>query len=146
MFWPELLIAFVLAGLFVAILVGVLSWRYPREGEAGATALFLFLIFFLVLWAGALWVQPIGPLLWGVAWIPLIFLGIFLVLVMAALMPADRTAILRDKTEQLAQESAVVTAFTIVFWVLLIVLVLAIVVAYMPLTAVVGPLTATTPG
>lgn len=69
-----------LALLLAALLVLVLLRRGPGRAEA---FVFFAIILFLVLLAGAAWMVPMGPTLWGVPWAALLLLGLVVTLLIA---------------------------------------------------------------
>jgi len=77
-----------------------------------------------------LWLTPIGPVFWGISWVPILFFGFILALLLAA---ADSPSEKRRRYE--AKKSGDVTkvgqehtslAFSAFFWVLLIFLAIAV--------------------
>jgi len=78
MFWQPMMIALVFAVLITSLTVPMLGWRRPtaRPGEgAMLSAAFLFTLLFLVMWASAAWLRPVGPVVWGVPWLVMLVLG-----------------------------------------------------------------------
>ena len=101
---PELLFILFFTFLLVFLLVPVGGYytyrdRYGRKRVApesegggeeigmGLTMLFFFLVLFPMLLAGNRWVVPYGPVFMGVTWIPILLLGLFLALMLAAVTP-----------------------------------------------------------
>jgi len=112
------------AAIMISVLVMfVFSLLFKDRRPAGGPLLF-FLVVFLATWAGQLWIQPVGPMYKGIAWVPLIFISVFFSLFVMALSP--RVVTERDEIETEATSFAV----GIFFWLVLILLVMAIVVAY----------------
>lgn len=106
--------------LFV-IAVFALVLKKPLRGFS-----LFFLIIFLITWAGQLWITPFGPIAWGVAWIPLVFVCLlfsFLILALSSGVPSP-------KGQEADKEEAPVIAAGIFFWLLLIALVIAIGLGY----------------
>jgi hypothetical protein len=144
------IINMVYTGIFAALLVALLftlvfSASYRKRGSWGALLIF-FLIIFLASWAGQLWINPIGPMVYGVSWVPLIFVGlVFAFLLMAASPPqppkrkgttggigasgisASNAPADSESTEE---EEVAALAVGVFFWILLIVLFVAIVLGY----------------
>lgn len=133
MFWFDLLLAFLLAWVFVLLLAGPLGWRHPRRPDSpvAETIIFLFLIFFLAIWAGGIWMAPVGPVIAGYTWLPFVLVGLFVLLLIAAASaprePPRTTAEARVEAEEAA---AVGTALGAFFWILLTALIVAIIVSY----------------
>ena len=128
-----LLIAMVLAGA----LVGFARPRMVGGGDGAAMAvgslfLFFFLILFLASWAGGLWLVPFGPLAWEVSWLPMVAVGLFVALLLAAAAassdryPGSIGSVDRDTT---AAAAAIV--FGVFFWILVVALLAAIGSGYM---------------
>ena len=59
------------------------GWAETWLGIALALVLLL-----LAVWAGGVWLMPLGPMLWGGHWLSFLLVGFFVVLVLAALMPS----------------------------------------------------------
>ncbi len=118
--------------IITLILTGVIAVGFRRQGF-GAALLLFFLILFLGTWAAGAWIPPFGPYGWGVPWLAYVIFGIFLALILAALIPLEkrttrpaesgREAGVEPETETLAAWDALV-------WVLLIGLLIAIVISY----------------
>lgn len=121
-----LLIALVIASLFY--------YGFGRRGPWGAFWVFL-LILFLAAWAGRLWIAPAGPVIWGYAWLPLIFWVFIVALLIGAVSGDDRVESRRyDRTtattdREIAEtepEAGAAAAFGLFFWILLSFLIIAI--------------------
>src|SRR5947208_2012373 len=110
-----ILLAFVIA-LIVSLLFA------PREkGATVAPVIVFFLVLFFAALAGGYWIVPFGPLVWGVAWMPLVFIVLVVAALFAAPSPYTRSS--KTDTAQAATGLAAIGAFT---WILLLVLLMAI--------------------
>jgi hypothetical protein len=84
MFVFEILVALVLA----VLLTGVLSASLRRRGPGPLRGvLFFFLILFLAIWAGGIWVRPMAPYMWDLPWIGFLLVGVLLMFILAATSP-----------------------------------------------------------
>lgn len=114
-----LLVAFVLALIF--------SVGLRRPGPWGS-----FLWFFVVVFLGAMalgaWLEPVGPVAWGVAWIPLIFGALLIALLLAAATPPTYV---RRVPAEAPETEAEVAAAGIFLWIFVVGLFLAAAAAYM---------------
>lgn len=133
----------IIAAIFVAILISALFYYgFSARGPWGSFWTF-FLALLLIVWAASLWVRPIGPVYWGIAWIPLIFIGIIFALLLAAVPPYDtrpydgtrtdvREEIPADEAEIEHQREAAATAAAVgwIFWTFIIILLIAIFMGY----------------
>lgn len=120
--------------LLLAILVSsIFFYGFKSRGAAKAFWVLLFILF-LAGWAGRLWLNPAGPVLWGYAWLPVFFFVFIMALLIALATPSDsqkaaRNARLRESQSGVTEpEEEAGAAFGILFWVLILFLFTAIVV------------------
>lgn len=72
----------IVAALCIALILSIL---FSRKRPFGATALFFFIVFIAVT-AASYWIIPFGPVYQGVAWVPLLLIGVvcaFLIMIPA---------------------------------------------------------------
>ena len=81
----------IFAAFIIALLFSLLFSSGYRKGGSLVPLGMFFLILFMATLAGHYWIVPFGPILWGVAWLPLIFIGIISALLFVA--PSPRTKI-----------------------------------------------------
>ncbi len=81
MFWLDLLVAFIIA-IILAVIFGGLGRYGPWRG-----IVWFFLIVLLAAWVGGVWAQPIGPPVYGVYWLPFLWIGLLIALLLAAASP-----------------------------------------------------------
>jgi hypothetical protein len=79
------------SGLFAAALIALVLtitsvFFLGKRGPWGSIWTF-FLVLFLTLWTVSIYVAPIGPVYWGVAWIPVVLAGIIVTALLIAAMP-----------------------------------------------------------
>lgn len=134
----------ILGTILVAILISALFYyAFNARGPWGSFWSF-FLVLLLIIWAASLWVRPIGPVYWGVAWLPLFFVGLVFALLLAAIptsdtgnearrgemideeMPVDRAEV--NRRQDLNRTAATVSGL---FWVFMVILLLIIIIGYM---------------
>lgn len=136
----------ILGTILVAILISALFYyAFNARGPWGSFWSF-FLVLLLIIWAASLWVRPIGPVYWGIAWIPLFFVGLVFALLLAAIPTSDTRDILREDEIAEAERERQVnpaeakrsrdinrTAATVsgLFWVFMVILLLVIIIGYM---------------
>jgi uncharacterized membrane protein YgaE (UPF0421/DUF939 family) len=127
----ELLFAVIVALLFSFLLVALFGWQRPDRPGAGPAFIYLFMILLFAVWAGGAYMQPVGPMLWGVAWVSFIVIGLLISLVILALIPPKRPRTRRERAEAAQAEAeaqagaeSLASAF---FWMLLVLLLLAVV-------------------
>ena len=120
----SIVIALVLSFIFIA--------AFRTRGPWGSIVLF-FLLIFLAAWAGSVWIQPVGPVLWGVAWVPMLVLALLMGLLLAAVTHRGVKESLKSKS--IAEDpdpEHVVTAVAIgtFFWLLILGILLVIIIGY----------------
>lgn len=101
---------------------------HPEVG-VGMTMLFFFLILFPLILAGSFWVTPFGPLVWGIAWVPIVAIGLILALLIAAVSPRGRRHVsVRPARpgEEAEEEEEGAALFGVFFFLLLVVAIVAV--------------------
>ncbi|HWB14344.1 MAG TPA: hypothetical protein VG826_34280 [Pirellulales bacterium] len=124
----HLLFALVVALVFTAILAAIGRGGYERGNWL--TAVILFGILFLASWAGGIWLHPVGPTVWGAAWMPFVAVGFMVALLVAAVSAHHRRRTPRDAQEALEAEEVVGTTVTAFLWIFAVCLVAAITLHY----------------
>lgn len=138
--------AFVIAALFTGLYAVFNTRAYRRtaspqrsspstESTLGLGLFWFFLILFLFAWTGALWIAPIGPVLGGVAWLPLIFIASLITLLLIAIPaqprrihpPSFARNVRSGPRREKMRERDVPTGLNIFFWILIAFLLTAIV-------------------
>ncbi len=130
----------ILDWIFSLIIGGAMTLLYflsTRKAERRRGLFWVFLLIFLATWAGGIWLQPFGPVLWGVHWLAFLLIGIIVALVLAVTgaHPGPRgrkeTIKMLERVEQEKKlEKATYVALGLLFWILFGVLVSAILVRY----------------
>lgn len=136
----------VLGALLIAILLSVIFYyAFNIRGPWGSFWTF-FLVLLLTIWAASLWVDPVGPIFWGIAWIPLFFVGLLFALLLAAI-PTDydrppnkldnRTSGIRGRKEPSPEDiaesreaSRTAAAVSGLFWIFLLILLIVVIAGY----------------
>lgn len=125
--------------LLMALIVGaIFFYGLGRRGPWGTFWTFLLVLFFAA-WAGSLWLQPIGPVFWGYAWLPLLFWVFIVALLISVAAGEDRSTSRYDqtsktdatktnatRTEVTEAEAGTAVALGLFFWILLGFLIVAI--------------------
>ncbi len=123
----NLLMALVVAVVFAAILVYGFGRRAP--GPMAGFLFFVAILFFSV-WAGAVWITPIGPEIWGVPWMTMLLVGLIIAMIIGAVaapVPAEPTA---PDQEGIAPPSSAGWGCGLLFWLTIAVLLIAAVARY----------------
>ena len=97
----------------------------------------LFLMIFLAVWAGGVWLRPFGPTVWGIHWMVFLLVGLIIVLFLIILIPRKaprgrlETLDMLESIEKEKQlEKVAYITLSIFFWILLSLLVIAILLRY----------------
>jgi hypothetical protein len=116
----HLALSLVLSGAAIGILVKGLRFRPSTPVWS------LFVIFFMVIWAGGVWAAPVGPSHLGIYWLPFVLIAILLAVLVVALAPRGS----RSHRDELAVEREVEAELGLFFWVLIGALMVLIVARY----------------
>ncbi len=132
MFLMQFMLSLLLAGIFTLFLMAVLKQRAPGPLRG---ALFLFVLLFLSTWAFGAWFYPVGPVVFGVAWLGFVISGILLTMLFAALgtvSPQARSPRRQEMepSHRDPQSVAVALAMGIFFYFAVAVLLVAVLVRY----------------
>jgi hypothetical protein len=126
----------IIAALIIALSIAGLSVLiFKRKGPWGTLWTF-FLLVFLALWAVSIYFRNIGPVYWGVAWLPLLFSAIILAALLISIVPDANH--LRDDSFKDADRDKFASVEKIralsgprsgsMFWLVVVILIVAIVV------------------
>ena len=136
----------ILAAILVAILISAIFYYALKARGPWGSFWSFFLVLLLIIWAAELWVRPIGPVYWGIAWVPLFFIGLIFALLLAAVPTYDEdkpdeeviieeermansTNVNRRKEAERAAAGAAAIGW--IFWVFIIILTVAIIIGYL---------------
>ncbi len=86
---PDYFIPEMLFSLVSGIAFTVLAFVFERNRSALDFAAY-FVVLFLFIWAGGVWIQPFGPALFGVSFIRFLIVGLIATLFILALAPNRR--------------------------------------------------------
>jgi hypothetical protein len=117
----------ILITIFMAALVGAaFFYLFKFPGPWGS-----FWAFFLVLLLAGLaargWVHPVGPVFFGLAWVPILFVIFLFALFLAAVTPFDKSKKYppHELSPEKSEEVAPYMALSALFWVFIIALLMA---------------------
>lgn len=129
-----------MAAILIAVLLSALFYYAFNVRGPWGTFWTFFLVLLLTVWAASLWVDPVGPEFWGVAWIPLFFVGLLFALLLAAIpsdygsTPTEREAGLPEPSPEEVAESRkanrTVAVVSGIFWLFMLILLIIIVAGY----------------
>lgn len=116
-------------GLFtafiIAMMVALLFAPGYRKGSYFPLAVF-FVILFLGALAGRYWIVPFGPEMWGVAWLPILFVTLIFAFLISSPTPIGRLSSI-EKARKIESASTTINVFV---WLLMFVLTTAVIVGY----------------
>lgn len=119
-----------LAALVVAVLFTVIFSLLFRNSGPWAIGWIFLLVIFLATWAGGVWIEPFGPPIFGVYWMPFLFFGLLITFILAAATPRRTPRTRTEAIEQARAEEEMAEVFNVFFWIMIIGLVVAIIFAY----------------
>lgn len=127
------LLAVVLAALFfTTISLFVFHSRGPWGSYWSS-----FLLMFLGIWAAQVWIEPIGPVWAGVAWLPLLLAGVYLSVLLIPVGPApqdqpeQQNETMQKQHIKQRKEDWTFRVLNASFWLMLLLFVLVVVLGYL---------------
>jgi hypothetical protein len=129
----DILFAFLVAAVLACWFVPLSAPQREHDGSSAASALlFFFLILFFATWAGGIWIAPVGPMLWGAYWVPFLIVGLFVALILLVVTEPSRRRgkVRRQHAHTEAHVVEAITAFGVLFWMLIAALSAVIFVGY----------------
>jgi hypothetical protein len=119
---------FIAAALVSLILTVVSVFFLGKRGPWGTLWTF-FLVLFLTLCVVSIYIAPIGPVYWNVAWIPITIAGIIVTILLIAAMPhTGQRPTSTGTSEPVAKSGPYATPVGRFFWLLIILFFIAIMV------------------
>lgn len=112
------------AALIVAFLIVLLFSIFSKRPMSGLWIILL--IIFLAAWSSQLWITPFGPVLLGIAWVPLFVVSLFFAFLIFAIIPP----ISAPTTDASKGEEGAAITLGLFFWIMLILLITSIFVGY----------------
>jgi len=121
--------------LLFALAIGtIVAWGWSAVFDTHGpwnSFFWFFVVIFLFSWGGGSWIAPFGPTGWGVAWMPIVFMGVFMALLLTAVTPrtgrsrtrsTDQAAMPSKGGAKAIEKTEVVAAVDFFFWALILVL------------------------
>lgn len=134
-----------LSGIFSVLLVTILIstiffYAFDTKGPWGSFWTF-FIVVLLCVWIANLWIQPIGPLFYGIAWITLSIVGLLAALLLAAapqsahkkeprimnVQEADLNSESEKRYQSFSRKTATISG---IFWIVMIILLIVVILGY----------------
>ena len=126
----ELITALIIAVLLSLLLAAAFGWERPGRPGILPSLIFLFFIIFITTWAIGGWLEPFGPTVLEVYWLPFLFIGLVVALILAAAIPPRRPRSAREAVRQAETASEAQAALGAFFWILFVGLIVLLAVRY----------------
>ena len=117
----------ILVAFVIALLLSLLFSSGYRKGDSLGSLGIFFMILFMVILAGQFWIGPYGPVLFGVAWLPLLSIGVICALLLATPPPRIKT---KTTDAKVMEANPASTAINVFMWVLFCALLIALIAGY----------------
>jgi hypothetical protein len=115
----------ILSIILISIFIGsIFYYGFKTTGPWGSFWSFLLILFF-GMWIADIWVDPYGPVYWGVAWFDILFVGLLLAFLLAAATPSRRAyrndgLTETEMVEAAKAETGGVAALGVFFWLMML--------------------------
>jgi hypothetical protein len=117
----------ILFSVVIAVGITVIYWFVLKNKGPWARFMPFFFVIFLGIWAASFWLHPFGPAIEGVAWVPMLFIGILVSLLLSAALPSKkRKKATENHTKAPDQSKGALYAF---LWLLVVILIIPILIA-----------------
>jgi hypothetical protein len=111
--------------VLTAFFVGILFYYVFKSSGPWGTFWSFLVILILVGLASAAWITPVGPAIWGFAWLPTLLVILIAALLLAAATPTPhrrRRELNLEKEPEPSEEETAAIAIGGFFWILLLIL------------------------
>lgn len=123
-----ILTTILLSVLFALLFASLLTYGFRRRGPGPARGMvFLFLIIFMFTWAIGSWLEPIGPVHWGVTWLGYFLVAFLIMLLIGALLPQVKSqsqVITKSELDKEVREDkrtgSMELTFGFIFWLMIL--------------------------
>ena len=122
-----------LLALFLGLLLALMLTYPLNRGGPGPLGglLFFFLMLFVAIWAGGIWLRPVGPPVGGVSWLGFVAVAVALALILAALTPARRPPPVPPASNEARSAEVAALTLSIFFWIAMVALLFVIALHYL---------------
>lgn len=87
----------------------------------------IFFVLLFAIWATAIWVEPIGPVYYNVAWLPIVIVGLVFFILLLSVTPREPKVI---TPEEERREAAAAGGVMLFFWIFLVVMAAIVAIGY----------------
>ncbi len=111
--------------ILTAVFIGILFYYVFKSSGPWGTFWSFLLILILAGLAAEAWITPVGPVIWGFAWIPTLLVILIVALLLAAATPTPhrrRRELNLEKEEEPSEEETAAIAVGGFFWILMLIL------------------------
>ncbi len=112
----------VLFTILIAFLVGALFYYIFKSTGPWGTFWSFLLILILAGLAGSFWINPVGPVFWDIAFLPVLFVVFIFALLLAAATPPSRRETGEYRSGEPSEDEAGAIAIGSFFWILMSIL------------------------
>ena len=110
----------ILITVLAAVLIGILFYyAFKATGPWGSLWTFLLILIIAGLAAEA-WIEPVGPVVWNISWVPTLFVILLFALLLAAATPPYRERPEIEPEAETPERAGAAVALGIFFWIFII--------------------------
>jgi hypothetical protein len=127
----EIVLTIILSLAIALILTAILVYGFDRRAPGPLAGFLFFLVMlFLTVWVGSLWIEPIGPELYGIPWLAMLVIGLLVTLIITAVTAPAPEDLPAPDQEGIAPPSTVGWGCGLLFWMTITILMMAAVARY----------------
>lgn len=109
----------IIAALILAVFVSLLlTYSFRRRNPWENFAAF-FMLLFLFIWAGGIWITPVGPPVMGFYWLSFLLIGVLSLLIIGSLLPVNETVVKLETEEEKKEEEKIAKGLSTFFWIII---------------------------
>jgi hypothetical protein len=130
--FPMTLVELIIIFIIAVFVTAAFKFGFKNKGPRGTFWVF-FVIIFLAGWVARLWIAPLGPEIMGVAWIPILIVGLIFALILAVTITPPKypaKEVIDKQVGSTTDEDKSAVTFGAIFWLLLIILAVSVIIGY----------------